>query len=209
VTPDEELVDGLRRGDETMFRRVVIQFHPGLVRAARTFVRDTAIAEEVAQDTWLAVIRGIDNFEGRSSFKTWLFRILVNQARSRGVRDARMTPVGSFIEEGEPSVASARFNDADHPQWAGHWRAAPTDWGRLPEELLASQETLLTIFEAIAQLPISQREVITLRDIEGLPSAKVCSILDLSEGNQRVLLHRARSKVREVLERELDEVAAS
>jgi len=195
-------------GDEAAFRRVVTQYHPGLVRAARSFVRNSAIAEEVAQDTWLAVIRGIGSFEGRSSFKTWLFRILVNQARTRGARDSRITPAGSFIDEGEPSVVASRFNDSDH-RWPGHWRAVPTDWGVLPEERLASQETRLVITDTIALLPTSQCEVITLRDVEGLSSGDVCAVLGLSEGNQRVLLHRARSKVRAVLELHLEGVAAS
>src|SRR3954465_13928862 len=111
MVDDVEVVDALRRGDEAMFRHVVTLYHPALVRTARSFVRNAAVAEEVAQDTWLAVIRGVGTFEGRSSFKTWLFRILVNQARTRGARESRTTPTGSFLEDDEASVSAARFND--------------------------------------------------------------------------------------------------
>ena len=208
MAEDGEVVDALRRGDEAAFRSVVLQYHGALVRTARSFVRSQAVAEEVAQDTWLAVIRGLPAFEGRSSFKTWLFRILLNQARSRGQREARSTASGSFLEEDEASVPASRFNDMD-ARWPRHWRAAPTDWGLLPDATLESAETRSIIDGAIESLPSNQRQVITLRDIEGFDSREVSSALDLSEGNQRVLLHRARSKVRAALELHLEGVTSA
>lgn len=208
---DDDVVAALRRGDEATFRRVVAAHHPGLVRAARTFVRTESVAEEVAQDTWLAVIRGLDTFQERSSFKTWLFRILVNQARTRGVRESRITPFSSLVGDGGDHVSSVdadRF-ESDDGRWPGHWRAAPTDWGTLPEAVVTSAETRQVIEDAIASLPRNQREVITLRDVEGFSNGEVCDVLELSEGNQRVLLHRARSGVRSMLERHFEGVAAS
>jgi RNA polymerase sigma-70 factor (ECF subfamily) len=205
VVDDIELVEALRRGDEAAFRRVVMQYHPALVRTARAFVTSSAIAEEVAQDTWLAVIRGLSTFESRSSFKTWLFRILVNQARTRGQRESRSIASGSFLDEDEASVSASRFNDMS-ARWPRHWRALPTDWGLLPEATISSAETRAVIEGAIESLPSNQRQVITLRDMQGFESREVSSTLDLSEGNQRVLLHRARSRVRAVLELHLEGV---
>jgi len=203
---DIDVVDALRRGDEAAFRQVVLQYNAALVRTARSFVRSNALAEEVAQDTWLAVIRGLGAFEGRSSFKTWLFRILVNQARTRGQREARTTASGSFLEEDEASVSASRFNDMD-ARWPRHWRASPTDWGLLPEATLESAETRSVIEAAIDALPSNQRQVITLRDIDGFDTREVSTALELTEGNQRVLLHRARSRVRAALELHLEGVA--
>jgi RNA polymerase sigma-70 factor, ECF subfamily len=209
MADDADVVEALRRGDERTFRRVVMQYHPSLVRTACSFVPSRAVAEEVAQDTWLAVIRGLDNFEGRSSFKTWLFRILINQARTRGVREARTVPLSSQLRDYEPSVPADRFNPLDHPRWPRHWSAAPTDWGALPEAVLDSAETREVIDAAISALPPAQRDVITLRDIDGLATNEVCDVLSLSEGNQRVLLHRARSRVRAALEMHFEGVSAS
>jgi RNA polymerase sigma-70 factor (ECF subfamily) len=205
MVDDIELVDALRRGEEAAFRRVVMQHHTALVRTARAFVRSSAIAEEVAQDTWLAVLGGLSTFEGRSSFKTWLFRILVNQARTRGQRESRSSASGSFLDEDEASVSASRFNDMN-ARWPRHWRALPTDWGLLPEATIASAETRAVIERAIESLPSNQRQVITLRDMQGFESREVSSALDLSEANQRVLLHRARSRVRAVLELHLEGV---
>jgi len=208
MVEDNDVVDALRRGDEAAFRQVVMQYHSALVRTARSFVRSQAVAEEVAQDTWLAVIRGLSAFEGRSSFKTWLFRILVNQARSRGQRESRTAASGSFLEEDEASVSASRFNDMDH-RWPRHWRAFPTDWGLLPEDTISSAETRSVIVGAIESLPTNQRQVITLRDMDGFDSREVSAALELSEGNQRVLLHRARSRVRAALELHLQGVATA
>ncbi len=208
---DDDVVGALRRGDEATFRRVVATYHPGLVRAARRFVRTESVAEEVAQETWLAVIRGLDTFRERSSFKTWLFRILVNQARTRGVRESRITPFSSLVGDSkdEPSSVDADRFQSDDGRWPGHWRAAPTDWGTLPEVVVTSAETRQVIEDAIASLPRNQREVIMLRDVEGFSGGEVCDVLELSEGNQRVLLHRARSGVRSMLERHFEGVTAS
>ena len=205
---DDALVAALRRGDEAAFRHAVELYHAPLVRAARQFVRTTALAEEVTQDTWLAVIRGLDRFEGRSSFKTWLFRILANQARSRAVRESRTVPMSSLASADGPSVDPARFQDSNARD-PGHWRAAPADWSGLPESALEAAETRTVIECAIAFLPSSQREVITLRDVVGLAADEVCQVLDVTEGNQRVLLHRARASVRSALEAHLEGIAAS
>jgi RNA polymerase sigma-70 factor (ECF subfamily) len=171
-------------------------------------VGDHALAEEVAQETWLGVLRGLDRFEGRSSLKTWLFSILVNRAKTRGQRESRSIPFSALwdpdAEPDEPAVEPDRFFPPDHPDWPGHWAAFPKSWDQVPEEALLSQEALAVIQTAVAGLPPSQREVITLRDIQGWTSDEVCNVLNIGETNQRVLLHRARSKVRHALERYLD-----
>ena len=171
---------------------------------ARGYVRTRAVAEEVVQEAWLGVLKGLDRFEGRSSLKTWVLRILVNTAKTRGVRESRSVPYSSLAPEGdEPAVDPERFRGPDDP-FPGHWRAYPGDWHRLPEEALMQGETLKVVLGAIEALPDAQRTVIALRDIQGCDAEEVCALLDVSEGNQRVLLHRARSKVRAALERHLD-----
>lgn len=162
------------------------------------FVRDRAVAEEVVQETWIAVLRGIDRFEGRSSLRTWIFRILINTAKTRGQRESRSIPFSAAVPFGEPSVDPDRFLDPSH-RYPGGWALAPTEWPTPEEELLAG-ETRAVILEAIDQLPDVQRTVITMRDIEGLPADQVTDALGVSDGNQRVILHRARSKVRRALE---------
>jgi RNA polymerase sigma-70 factor, ECF subfamily len=205
--PEElRLVDGLRRGDEAAFMDLVRRYGPQMLRVARMYVASDAAAEDVVQETWLAVLNGIDRFEGRSSLRTWLFRILVNRARTRGSRDARTTPFSSLareVGEDEPAVPEERFLDATS-RWRGHWASAPTRWEDLPEERLLSNETLAIARRAIDALPESQRTVVTLRDVEGWESADVARLLGISEGNQRVLLHRGRAKVRKALEEHLD-----
>lgn len=180
-----------------MFRSVVTRHHASLVRVARPYVSSIAVAEEVAQETWIAAISGLDQFQGRSSFQTWLYRILLNTARRRGARDARTTPVAN-LDDGA-SVDASRFHRQGHPD-ERHWRVAPSDWTRLPGRVIESRDTRLAIGDAIDQLPTRQREVIMLSDVHGLTAVEVCELLGLSEGNQRVLLHRARSKVRASLE---------
>ena len=177
----------------------------------RLVVRDRAVAEEVVQETWLAVIRGIESFEGRSSVKTWIFHILANRARTRGVREARSAPFSSLLarelEDDEPSVPTDRFRPADAPKWPGGWAVAPQPWNA-PEERLLAFETRQLIEQAIAALPPVQREVITLRDVVGMEAPEVCGMMGLTDGNQRVLLHRARSRVRRALDAHLSEGVA-
>jgi RNA polymerase sigma-70 factor (ECF subfamily) len=202
---DAQLLDALRAGDEAAFEALVREYHPSLVRVARIYVSSLASAEEVAQETWLGVLNGLDRFEGRSSLRTWIFRILTNIAKTRAQREGRTLPFSALQDPGrvpEAAVDADRFLDPEHPRWPGHWAIKPQAW---PEEALVAAETRERIAEAIEALPASQRAVITLRDVEGWDSADVCNALGLTETNQRVLLHRARSKVRGALESYLQE----
>ena len=201
---ESELLERLRAGDERAFEALVARFYPTMLAVAQHHVRTRAVAEEVVQEAWLGVLKGLDRFEGRSSLKTWILRILVNTAKTRGVRESRTVPYSSLAPEGEePAVDPERFRGPQDP-FPGHWRAYPGDWHRLPEQALVEGETLKVVIRAIEQLPPAQRMVIALRDIQGCESEEVCALLEVSEGNQRVLLHRARSKVRAALERHLD-----
>jgi RNA polymerase sigma-70 factor (ECF subfamily) len=204
LPPDAELVAALKRGDEPAFAALVDAYSPGLMRMARMFVRDRAVAEEVVQETWIAVLRGIDRFEGRSSLKTWIYRILMNTAKTRGQREARSIPFSAAAAGDEPSVDPDRFLGPDH-RHAGAWMLGPSEW-QTPEEELLGGETIQVILRAIDELPDAQRAVITMHDVEGIPSAEVAAALEISDGNQRVLLHRARSKVRAAIERHLGAV---
>lgn len=197
---ERQLINGLRAGDERAFTELLDLYGPGLLRLAQSFVRTRAAAEEVVQDTWIAVIRGIDRFEGRSSLKTWLFRILVNTAKTRAVRDARSIPF-SALERDEPAVDPERFFGPDNPSQPGAWSTPPHEW---PDEQLETKEVRGVIDATIAELPPQQRQVITMRDIEGWTAEETCNALELSESNQRVLLHRARNRVRRALERHLE-----
>jgi RNA polymerase sigma-70 factor (ECF subfamily) len=205
VHDDALLVDALRRRDERAFVQVVQTYHGQLLRLAMVYARSRAVAEEIVQDAWLGVVQGIETFQGRSAFKPWLFRILVNRARTRAEREGRTVPFSSLwdasSEPNEPAVDPDRFLPADHPDWAFHWATPPSAWGASPEAELLSSESLALVEQAIASLPPAQREVITLRDVEGWASEEVCNVLGVSETNQRVLLHRARSRVRATLER--------
>jgi RNA polymerase sigma-70 factor (ECF subfamily) len=210
--PDAELLTRLRDGDEAAFRTLVARYNATLLRVARLHVRDRQAAEEVVQETWLAVVKGLERFEERSSLKTWLFRILTNRAKTRGERESRSLPFSALaaaaVDSDDPAVDADRFQGPDDPQ-PGGWAAPPASWETIPDERLLSQETLGRVAAAIEALPPAQREVIRLRDVEGWDSDEVCELLGLSQGNQRVLLHRARSKVRGALESYLrDEVAA-
>jgi RNA polymerase sigma-70 factor (ECF subfamily) len=198
---DDALVAALRAGDETAFMMLVERLQPSMLRIARMYVSTRAVAEEVVQEAWLGVLKGIDRFEGRSSLRTWIFRILVNTAKSRGAREARSLPFSSVWTpdpSSEATVERERFIP-DGQRWAGHWTEAPASWDSVPEDRLLSDETLALIGEAIEALPSNQREVIRLRDVMGWTSEEVRNALDLSETNQRVLLHRARAKVRRAL----------
>ena len=202
---ESQLLEALRAGDEEAFAALVREYHPSLVRVARMYVSTQAAAEEVAQETWLAVLNGLDRFEGRSSLKTWIFRILTNIAKTKAVRDGRTLPFSALQDPGrvpEAAVDADRFLDPEHPRWPGHWVVKPVAW---PEEALVAAETRERLAEAIEALPATQRAVISLRDIEGWSSEEVRNALDLSETNQRVLLHRARAKVREALDSYLEQ----
>ena len=199
-----ELLGRLRAGDEQAFEALVTQHYATMLAVAQTYVRTRAVAEEVVQEAWLGVLKGLDRFEGRSSLKTWILRILVNIAKTRGVREARSVPYASLAPEGdEPAVEPERFRGPGDA-FPGHWRAYPGDWHTLPEDALLQRETLQVVMEAIERLPPAQRTVIVMRDIQGCEPEEVCAALDVSDGNQRVLLHRARSRVRAALERHLD-----
>jgi RNA polymerase sigma-70 factor (ECF subfamily) len=201
---ERDLCRALRDGDEQAFAQLVTLYHAPLRRLALSFVRSAAVADEVVQETWLAVLRGIDRFEERSSLKTWIFRILANTAKTRAEREGRTVPLSAIVpaegDEDEPAVDASRFLDQQHARWPGHWASPPARWDELPEESLTGRQTLQTVKSAIEQLPRAQRQVIVLRDIEGWGSNEVRELLGLSEANQRVLLHRARSKVRQALE---------
>ncbi|UVT22074.1 MAG: sigma-70 family RNA polymerase sigma factor [Nitrospira sp.] len=204
---DVTLLQALRRGDETAFAQLIDHYHASLLRLAMTFVSSPAVAEEVVQETWIGVLEGIGRFEGRSSLKTWIFRILTNQAKTRGVRERRnapFSPLGHSTEEPEaPAVDPSRFHTSGY--WVDHWNSLPRYWDdETPERLFLSKEGLAQIEKAINALPPIQQQVITLRDVEGLNAVEVCNILSIGETNQRVLLHRARSQVRRALEKYLE-----
>jgi RNA polymerase sigma-70 factor, ECF subfamily len=204
------LIEGLRAGDETAFRHLFEMLNATLLRVARGYAPSDAVAEEIVQETWIGVIKGIDRFEGRSSLRTWTFGILVNVARTKAVREARSIPFASAAppgEEPEP-IDPERFFSSDHPQYAGHWRLGPAAWG-IPEERLLAGETRSTLLAAIDDLPPNQREVIVLRDIGGWPAGEVCNALGITETNGRVLLHRARAKVRAAIDGTIGAVEAT
>ncbi len=199
VTSDSDIVNALRAGDEDAFRALVTELNPSLTRLARTYVTD-ALAEEVVQETWAAVIRSIDAFEQRSSFKTWIYRILLNKVRTLAPREAKIVP---FAAMGHTSDGNYQSVDPDRllaEGTPGHWTTSPPEWQRLPADQLESKEALAAIADAIEQLPPSQQEVVTLRDIDGWTAAEVCNTLGISSVNQRVLLHRGRTALRTVLE---------
>jgi len=204
---DAELVTALREGDEAALVTLVKRHQPLMLRVARSYVHDPRAAEDVVQETWIALLERIDDFEGRATLKTWLFRVLVNRSITRAQRDRRAVPFCALEAAGDgetgddgPTVDPTRFLDADHPRWAGHWASDPP---ALPEQRLLARETLDRVRAAIEDLPARQRSVIVLRDIGGFSAEEACAALDVSEANQRVLLHRARAKVREELERYL------
>jgi RNA polymerase sigma-70 factor (ECF subfamily) len=202
MNDDQSLVQSLKAGDERTFAWLVDEYSSSLLGVAMGYVGSRAVAEEVVQETWLGVLSGLDRFEGRSSLKTWIFKILTNTASTRGQRERRIVPFSSIggDHEDEEIVDPDRFLPPDHDRYPNHWSLGPTAW-QTPEEGLLSHETRGVILEAIADLPPAQRAVVTLRDIEGWPPEEVCDALELSEGNQRVLLHRGRTKVRMALER--------
>jgi RNA polymerase sigma-70 factor (ECF subfamily) len=198
---DGELLAGLRAGDETAFRALVKRYHPTMRRVAMSYVKSLSVADEVVQETWLAVIRGLPRFEERSSLKTWIFRIVINRAQSRAVREQRTTPFSSLVgpdSEAGPTVDPDRFIEGG--TFDGYWSVSPSRFCDLPEERLLASETRTILGQAINDLPARQQQVLRLRDVEGWDAEEVCESLGLSAGNQRVLLHRARAQLRSVLE---------
>jgi RNA polymerase sigma-70 factor, ECF subfamily len=202
TSSDADLVAALRRGDEAAFAELIDRHSPAMIRVAMAYVPSRAAAEEVVQEAWIGVLRGIEKFEGRSSLKTWIFRILTNVAMRSGARERRSTPFSALAaaeDTGEPTVDPDRFLPADHELFPGHWAIMPARWPT-PEEGLLAGETREVIARAIEELPKAQRTVISLRDVEGWSSEEVSDALEITPGNQRVLLHRARSKVRTAIE---------
>ncbi len=208
IDDDTRLVELLRARDEETFVELIDRYHSVMLRLANVYVRDRAVAQDVVQDTWLGVLRGLDRFQARSRLKTWIFQILVNTARTRAVREKRTIPMSALgdlvtADSFDSVVEPGRFLPADASRWPGHWTSLPPGWGAAPEERLLSGEARSLINAAIDSLPPSQREVVTLRDSEGWTTEEVCNILQITETNQRVLLHRGRSRVRRALERYL------
>jgi RNA polymerase sigma-70 factor (ECF subfamily) len=204
-TPEEaDLLVRLRAGDEQAFEALVERHHLMMTAVARTYVKTHAVAEEVVQDAWLGVLKGLDGFEGRSSLKTWIVRILINKARTRAVRDARTVPFSSLESAHEDAAVDPERFRGPADSFAGHWASYPQDWRSLPEQVLVGRETIGAAMQAIEKLPPAQQAVIRMRDVDGWTGEEVCAALNISPGNQRVLLHRARSRVRAVLERHLD-----
>lgn len=196
---DHALLKRLLAGDEAAFSELVRAHHASLLRLALTFVSDHGAAEEVVQDTWLGVLKGLKSFEGRASLKTWIFRILVNRARTRGARDGRMVNFSALEDPGDEGMALVDRFAAE-----GRWVRPPAMWREQnPEDLLLNGETLNCLQDAIATLAPNQRAVVTLRDVDGIDAQEVCNILGITETNQRVLLHRARTRVRQALENHL------
>ena len=200
------LVEAIRAGDEEAFVQLVRLHGPAMLRVARLHVPSRNIAEEVVQETWLAVITGIERFEGRSSLKTWLFRILVNRAHARASIEGRSVPFSALSDEElrdvELSVEADRFHGAGQ-RWGDHWTSSPERWTEFPEESLLLHETIEMVERAVSTLPPAQRTVVVLRDMIGFDADEVCEILGITAANQRVLLHRGRTKVRQALERHL------
>lgn len=193
----------LREGDEAAFAALVTRHHGAMVRLATSFVGERSIAEEVAQEAWVGVLRGLDGFEGRASLRSWIFGIVVHRARSRASRESRL-PLTPEPDD-EPAVEPGRFLPADHLRWPGHWAVAPRPWSTSPEDHLARKRVLAGVREAIDALPVAQRAVMNLRDVEGCTAREACEALGLSAANERVILHRARSRVRRAVERLMDE----
>ena len=205
---DAQVVRALSERDEATFVELTRLYYASMLRVAQIYVSSRSIAEEVVQDTWIAVLNGIDRFEGRSSLKTWLFSILTNTAKTRAQREGRTIPFSALQDPArvpEPAVEPERFRGGEDPHWPGHWTAAPRSWSRRPDEQLIGKETREVVALAVERLPASQRAVISLRDIEGWEAEEVRNVLRLSETNQRVLLHRARSRVRQELEQYLSD----
>ena len=203
---EETLLARLRKGEEGAFDELVNKHHGALIRMAMGYVADREVAEEVVQDTWMAVIEGLNRFEGRSSLRTWVFGILIHKAKDRGVREKRHTTFSdfeSFDDENEEAIDPSRFQQSG--EWAGHWAFPPQPWDdQTPEKLLASQQAINAMNKAIDELPVILKDVLVLRDIEGVESQEVCEMLKITETNLYVRLHRAREWVRRAVESYLE-----
>jgi RNA polymerase sigma-70 factor (ECF subfamily) len=208
VNDELALVERLRAGDEAAFAHLLDTLGPSMRRVARMYVSTEAVADEVVQEAWIGVLKGLDGFEGRASLRTWIFRILVNIAKTRGVKEARSVPFATLAGDDldQPTWDPSAFGGPAE-EWAGHWSTLPFDWRGLPEDRVDGAETLRAIREAIGELPPMQAEVIRLRDVMGWTSEEVRNALDLTDTNQRVLLHRARASVRRALEDHLRSVS--
>lgn len=206
---DASLLTRLKQGDETAFMLLVERYQASMLRVAAVYVQERTLAEEVVQDTWIGVLRGLHNFEGRSSLKTWIFSILINRAKTHAQREDRYVTAGDLISDDDadsdsPTVDPSRFWGAGAPD-PGYWITYPNNWEQVPEDQLLSDEVRRIIQMAINTLPSMQQQVITLRDIEDLDAEQTCAMLGITDSNQRVLLHRARAAVRQAVERYLDE----
>jgi RNA polymerase sigma-70 factor (ECF subfamily) len=195
---DRDAVEALRAGDERVFRDLFERHYPMMKRVARGYVPSDAVADEVVQETWLAVVTGIDRFGERSALSTWILSILINRAKSHGLRERRSLPLSSTAAADGPAVDPERFQ-GDEDAWPGHWSTPPRPWQK-PDRRLLSLEARERLKSALAELPSRQRLVVGLRDVDGLAASEVCDLLGLSEENQRVLLHRGRSRLRARLE---------
>jgi RNA polymerase sigma-70 factor (ECF subfamily) len=206
---DRELLERLRAGDEDAFMDLVDALQPAMLRVARMYVSSQAVAEEVVGDAWLGVLKGLDRFEGRSSLRTWIFRIVTNIAKTRGQREGRSLPFATLAGDDldAPTFDPSVFLAADDARSPNHWSSIPSDWTGIPEDRLLGAETLRVVRETLDTLPPMQAEVLRLRDVLGWTSEEVRNALDLTETNQRVLLHRARAKVRRALERDFEREA--
>jgi RNA polymerase sigma-70 factor (ECF subfamily) len=206
VNEEVALLARLRQGDEAAFDELVTRHHSALIRMAMGYVADREVAEEVVQDTWMAVIEGLGRFEGRSSLRTWIFGIMIHKAKDRGVREKRHTTFSSFEsvnDDSDEAVDPSRFHQSG--EWAGHWAFPPQPWDdQTPEKLLASQQAVNAMNKAIEALPRTLKEVLILRDVEGVEAKEVCDILKISETNLYVRLHRARERVRQAVETYLE-----
>jgi len=207
LTSDEQaLIARLRKGDEGAFDELVNKHHGALIRMAMSHVADREVAEEVVQDTWMAVIESLNRFEGRSSLRTWIFGILIHKAKDRGAREKRHTTFSafeSFDDENEEAIDPSRFRQSG--DWAGHWAFPPQPWDdQTPEKLLASQQAVNAMQRAIDALPATLKDVLILRDVEGAEGKEVCDLLKITETNLYVRLHRARERVRQAVESYLE-----
>jgi RNA polymerase sigma-70 factor, ECF subfamily len=201
---DAATVERLLAGDETAFMVLVDQHQPAMLRLAQMYVSSRAVAEEVVQEAWIGILKGLSTFQGRSSLRTWMYKIVTNVAKTRGVREGRSVPFSALAGDHDDPIDPSWFQGPDE-RFPGGWRTFPDDWRGIPEERLLGGETLDHIARALDAMPAMQAEVVRLRDVQGWSSDEVCNALDLTETNQRVLLHRGRSRIRRDLDAYLSE----